>query len=193
MKKFLKVKQEEGTSIVQVDFCNENRHGGRFAGVSVLKGPSLYFGKWLYIFKKEILEKYSEEIQRVIDEYNDFYRNARIEAREMFREEENPNWNKTAIRSAFEKHIGESGCIDYKFIEKFYTDPMFETGDIHVETFHVSMCGKVNRKPTKHIYVLLALWKKYNWSQFIEPTSYTEFKPKEYEWESVYVTVTDIK
>ena len=195
MKKFLRVPQEEGrVSIIQVDYCNDNGLGGRFAGVTVVKGPALTFGQWLFIFREEILEPNFEEIQRTLDRYNEHYRKARIEAREMFREEENSRWCKTAIRTAFEKRIGESGCIDYKFIEKIYTDPMFETGDIHVETFHVSMCGKVNKKPTKNIFVLCALWKKFDWNQFIEPVSYTEFMPKEYDWDAdaTTVSVTDI-
>ncbi len=186
MKRFLKVLHDDlHVSVIQVDYCNGNRLGGRFAGVSVLKGPSLTFGQWLFIFKKEVIEPHFEEIQRVLDDYSDFYRNALVEAREMFREEENVRWRKTAIRTAFEKYIGESGCIDYKFIEKIYTDPMFETGNIHIETFHVSMYGNVNRKPPKHIFVLCALWKKFNWNQFIEPVSYTEFEPKEYEFEEI--------
>jgi hypothetical protein len=192
MKKLLRVTQNDGTSVVQVNYCNDNRLSGRFAGVTVLKGPALTFGSWLFIFKKEILEKFSEDVERVLQEYNDFYRKARIEAREMFREEENVRWSKTAIRTTFEKYIGESGCIDYKFIQKIYTDPMFETGNIHIETFHVSMCGKVNRKPPKHIFVLCSLWKKFKWNQFVEPVSYTEFESKEYDWTTTGVSVTDI-
>jgi len=194
MKKFFKVQQEEGTSVVQVDFCNDNRLSGRFAGVTVLKGPALTFGRWLCIFKKEILEKFSEDVERVLEEYSDFYKNAMIEAIEMFREGENKNWNKVAIRTAFEKHIGDGGCVDYRFIEKFYTDPLFEAGTMHVETFHVSMCNKVNRKPPKHIYTICTLWQYFHWNDFIEETSYTEFTPKEYDWnvEAPSVTVTDI-
>ena len=193
MKKFLRVYQGEWSkSIVQVNFCNEERHDGRFAGVTVVKGPALPFGQWLYIFKKEILEKHREEVERVLDQYNSFYRKARIEAREMFREEENSRWNKIAIRTAFEKRVGESGCVDYKFIEKIYNDPMFETGNIHIEGFHVSMCGLVNKTPPKNIYVLCALWKHFNWDQFIETVSYSEFEPKEYDWgngaTAVYIT-----
>ena len=73
MKKFFKVVQEDGrTSVVQVDYCNTGRHDGRFAGITVVKGPALTFGQWLFLFKKEILEKNQEEIQRVLDDYNDF-------------------------------------------------------------------------------------------------------------------------
>ena len=58
MKKFLRVPQDEGrVSIVQVDYCNDNGLGGRFAGVTVVKGPLLTFGQWLFIFKKEMKDK----------------------------------------------------------------------------------------------------------------------------------------
>ena len=193
MKKFLRVPQEGKTSIVQVDFCNEGRYDGHFAGITVIEGPSLTFGQWLFIFKKEILEKYHEDVERVLDQYSDFYRNARIEAREMFRSDEDVNWNKMAIRTAFEKCDNEAGT-EYRFIEKIYIDPMFETGNVHIETFHVSMLGNVNIKPPKNIFVICALWKRFDWNRYIEEVTYEETDVKEYDWDAdaTTVSVTDI-
>ena len=194
MKKFLKVQQEEGTSLVQVDYSIKDSFESRFAGINVIDGPSLSFGAWLYIFKQEILEPFKEQIQKILDEYNGFYRNARIEAREMFREAENPDWCKTAIRTAFECVDNEAG-IEYRFISKFYTDPMFDVGSVKIETCKVSPYWNdytVEKMP-KHIYVICALWKKFDWNQFIEPISYKEFEPKEYEFEEIpALSVEDI-
>jgi len=184
MKKFFKVVQEDGqTSIIQVDYCNTGRHDGRFAGITVVKGPALTFGQWLYIFKEEIVKKNAEEIQRVLNDYNEYYGKARIEAREMFRNEEDPEWCTTAIRTAFEQVVTEVDT-EYRFIEKRYIDPMFEAGIVNIETFKVTDNWTVKKAP-KHIFTICALWKKYNWSRFIEETAYAEFTPKEYYWEEI--------
>lgn len=191
MKKYLRIKQDQWTeSIVQVDYSIKDSFESRFAGINVIDGPSLSFGAWLYIFKQEILEPFKEQIQKVIDEYNDFYRNARIEAREMFREAEDPNWCKTAIRTAFECIDNEAG-IEYRFISKFYTDPMFDVGSVKIETCKVSPYLTVEKMP-KHIYVICALWLHYNWNQYIEETIYEEIEIQEYEWEGVYVIISDM-
>jgi hypothetical protein len=194
MRKFIRVSQEEGeTSLVQIDFCNEGRYDGRFAGITVIEGPSLTFGQWLNIFKKEILEKYHEDVERVLNQYNDFYRNALVEAREMFRSDEDVNWNKMAIRTAFEKCDNEAGT-EYRFIEKIYTDPMFETGKTYTESFFITNNWEVGRRIPKNIFVICALWKYFNWNQFIEEVTYEEFEPKEYDWNvnATTVSVTDI-
>jgi len=191
MKKFFKVVQEDAkTSVIQVDYCNTGRHDGRFAGITVLKGPELSFGQWLFLFKKEIIEKNSKEVQRTLEDYNRYYGIARIEAREMFREEEDPEWCKTAIRTAFEQVDTVAGT-EYRFIEKRYIDPMFEAGSINVETFFVTNDWTVKKAP-KNIFIICSLWKKYNWSRYIEDTAYAEFTPKEYYWEIAEVSISDL-
>ncbi len=194
MKKFFKVVQDEGqVSIIQVDLCNTGRHDGRrFAGITVLKGPDLSFGQWLYIFKKEIIEKNAKEIQRTLNDYNKYYGIARIEAQEMFRAEEDPEWCATAIKTAFEQVDTEAGT-EYRFIEKRFIDPMFAAGSIHVESFFVTSNWTVKKAP-KNIFVICALWKKYNWSRYIynEDAEYVEFTPKEYYWEAVEVSISDL-
>ena len=191
MKKFFKVVQEDAkTSVIQVDYCNTGRHDGRFAGITVLKGPELSFGQWLFLFKKEIIEKNSKEVQRTLEDYNRYYGIARIEAREMFRSEEDPEWSTTAIKTAFEQIDTEAG-IEYRFIEKRYIDPMFEAGSINIETFFVTNDWTVKKAP-KNIFVLCSLWKKYNWSRYIEDTVYAEFTPKEYYWEIAEVSISDL-
>ena len=192
MKKYFKVVQEDAkTSVIQVDYCNEGRHDGRFAGITVIKGPSLTFGQWLCIFKKEIIEKNQEEIQRTLNEYNRYYGIARIEAREMFmNEEEDPEWCKTAIRTAFEQ-IDTAAGTEYRFIEKRFIDPMFAAGVINIETFKVTNSWTVEQAP-KNIFVICSLWKKYNWSRYIDDVAYAEFTPKEYYWEPVEVAISDL-
>ena len=49
MKKFLKVKQEEGTSIVQVSYDNSNYFTSRFAAITVVEGQN-YISDSGYIF-----------------------------------------------------------------------------------------------------------------------------------------------
>ena len=191
MKKIIRVKQDQWTeSTVQVDYSIENSFESRFAGINVIDGPALTFGAWLYIFKQEILGPFKEHVQKVIDEYNEFYRSARIEAREMFREAEDPNWCKTAIRTAFEKNDTDAG-IEYRFVNKFYTDPMFDVGSVKIETYKVSPDWTVERAP-KHIYTICALWTYYNWSQYIEAVEYDEIEIQEYDWQALYVTLSDM-
>ena len=191
MKKFFKVVQDGGqVSIVQVDYCNTGRHDGRFAGITVIKGPDLSFGQWLHIFKKEIIEKNSEEVQRTLNDYNRYYGKARIEAREMFREEENPEWCTIAIRTAFEQVDTVAGT-EYRFIEKRFIDPMFEAGIVSIETLHVTNNWTVKKAP-KRIFTICVLWKKFNWSRYIEDAAYAEFTPKEYYWELAEVSVSDL-
>ena len=193
MKKFFKVVQDEGqVSIIQVDLCNTGRHDGRFAGITVLKGPDLSFGQWLCIFKKEIIEKNSKEIQRTLNQYNEYYGKARIEVREMFRSEEDPEWCAIAIKTAFEQIETEAGT-EYRFIEKRFIDPMFAAGSIHIESFFITNEWTVKKAP-KRLFVICALWKKYDWSRYIynEDVVYAELTPKEYYWEVAEVSISEL-
>ena len=189
MKKYLKVQQDaQENTVVQVSYDNSNHFTSRFACITVIEGPSLSFGAWLYIFKKEILERYREDIEEILEEYNEYYRHARVEAREMFRQAENPNWDALAERTAFEKVENDNGT-EYRFISKRIIEPMFEAGSICIEKLLVTPDWTVRQAP-KHLYPICTMWKHLNWNKFIEEVTYEETDVKEYDWNAVEPSVS---
>ncbi len=195
MKKFLVVKQDAPeNTVVQVSYDNKNYFTSRFACITVIEGPDLSFGQWLFLFKEEIIKKYSEDIEKVLEEYNEFYSHAHVEAREMaremFRQAEDQNWNALAEMTAFEKVENDSGT-EYQFVSKRIIEPMFSAGAIHIDRFLVTPDWTVRRVP-KHVFVICAMWKYFDWNRYIEETTYEEFEQKEYDWNTCVTTVTDI-
>ena len=144
------------------------------------------------MFKEEIIKKYSEDIEQVLEEYSEFYGKARIEAREMFRQAEDVNWNALAEFTAFEKVENDNG-IEYQFVSKRITEPMFGAGAINIDRFWVTPDWTVGLAP-KHVFTICAMWKYFDWNKYVEETIYEEINVKEYEWNTCApkVSVKDI-